>query len=49
MSKTAVLIWTQHRFNAVHIYCRLRDLGLSRDLAKLITQLIEPLIKVVLY
>ena len=44
-----MMMWTKHNFNAVHIYCRLRDLGLSKAHAGWLTKVIEPLIRVVIY
>jgi len=36
--------WIQHHFNALHIYCRLVDLGLGTKQARIIASLYEALL-----
>ena len=40
-----VRAWVQHHFNAIHIYCRLIDLGLDKRMARWIAKKIEPMTK----
>ncbi len=39
--------WLEHRVNALHIYCRLRDLGIPQSVAKWIARRIEPVTKLI--
>jgi len=49
MERMMVMRWTRHNFNALHLYCRLRDMGLSKVWAGRVARLIEPMIKTILY
>jgi len=44
-----MMMWTRHNFNALHLYCRLRDLGLKKTHAEWLTRVIEPLVRFVIY
>jgi hypothetical protein len=35
--------WINHTFNALHVYCRLRDLGVADRIARKIASLYEDL------
>ena len=37
----------QHCLNALHVYCRLRDLGMPKPMARWIAQRIEPVTKLI--
>jgi len=44
-----MMMWTRHRGNALHIYCRLVDLGFSKKSAAKLTRTYELFTKVILY
>lgn len=37
---------TQHNFNALHVYCRLVDLGLNRKAARRVGEIVDTLTRV---
>lgn len=40
---------TQHHFNSLHLYCRLRDLGVSKRYARWMCQHLELVLRTLLY
>jgi hypothetical protein len=39
-------LWTQHSFNVLHVYCRLVDLGISKETAGWLCHRLEFLTKI---
>ncbi len=39
----------QHKYNGLHVYCRLRDLKISKSIAKIIIVIYEKMVHWLLY
>ena len=47
--RTTMDIAMQHKLNALHVFCRLRDMGISAKVAQRLIRLYEKMFKHLLY